>query len=167
MLIDQSYFIGGLNIPNLTGVGMVPAANVGTLNWFIATYEPEYLRLVLGKTLYNALIAGLLVVPIPSKWQTLRAKLIDSTNKISPIASYVFYHIERDKITSTTSMGQASGKAENADMNVNSDKMCQPYNCSIRIGIEIRQWLSENGTTYPEYTTSELDELHTINNFGI
>lgn len=166
-LIDQSFFIGSVKVPNLTGVGIVPAANLENLYWFIATYEAEYLRLVLGETLYNAFIAGLKVVPIADKWQNLKSKMIDSTNKISPIAGYVYYHIERDRITSTSSMGQVKPVAENAESAINTDKMSQAYNGSIRAGRIVRNWISENASTYLEYTETELSELHTLNNYGI
>jgi hypothetical protein len=166
-LIDQSFFIGSIKIPNLTGVGIVPAANLENLYWFMATYEPEYLRIVLGDTLYNAFIAGLKVVPIEDKWQNLRSKLIDSTNKISPIAGYVYYHIERDRLTSTSSLGQVKPASENSEVTINTDKMTQAFNSSVREGTVVRDWLSENTNTYPEYTESELAELRTINNYGI
>lgn len=66
MLIDRSYFIGELNIPNTHTVA------VGTLlDWFIEKYEEKFLTEVLGYELYKAFKAGLLEDPIPQKWTDL------------------------------------------------------------------------------------------------
>lgn len=66
MLIDRTYFIGDLNIPNTdnTSIGEL-------LDWFIEKHEVEFLESVLGYELYKALKAGLLVIPVDQKWTDL------------------------------------------------------------------------------------------------
>ncbi len=63
MLIDRSYFIGGLNIPNSgdTSVGEL-------IDWFIEKHEPEFLDCLLSYELYKALKAGLQVVTPEQRW---------------------------------------------------------------------------------------------------
>lgn len=165
-LIDQTYFIGGLTIPNLGGVGIVPAANVEKLNWFIATYEPQYLCLVLGETLYNAFVAGLKVVPNEARWQDLKSKFVDDQSHISPIAGFVYYHHMRDRLSSTTAQGEVQQAQENAQVVINTDKMSLAYKKSMRTGTIIRSFLKDN-VAYPEYKPEELEELSLVNNFGI
>lgn len=63
MLIDRSYFIGELNIPNTNQ----PAIG-GLLDAFIQKYEPLFLEKVLGYALYQALIAGYSVPSPDQKW---------------------------------------------------------------------------------------------------
>lgn len=66
MIIDHTYFIGKLNLPqagNTEGVTLIES--------FIQVYEPEYLTKVLGIDLYKAFIAGLQEDPIPDKWLNL------------------------------------------------------------------------------------------------
>jgi hypothetical protein len=58
MLIDKSYFVGDLNIPN---TGDLPVSE--RLTWFIQKYEPEFLLKLLGYPLYKVFIAGLAVTP--------------------------------------------------------------------------------------------------------
>lgn len=66
MLIDRSYFIGELNIPNTNQV------SVGeVLDWFIEKYETEFLSKVLGYELYKALKAGLIAPVVDQKWTDL------------------------------------------------------------------------------------------------
>lgn len=158
-LIDQTYFKGGYFLPNLEGVGAVTVASVESLNWYIAKYEPEYLRLVLGETLYNAFIAGLAIVPIPAKWTSLKNKLIDSTNKLSQIAGYVYFFEERDRFTSLAQQGQSKAKSQNAENVINTRPMRTAYNDSIDSGLTLRTWLNDNISTYPEFTISELSAL--------
>jgi hypothetical protein len=58
MLIDKSYFVGDLTIPN---TGDLPVSE--RLTWFIQKYEPEFLLKLLGYPLYKVFIAGLNVTP--------------------------------------------------------------------------------------------------------
>lgn len=66
MLIDRSYFIGEINIPNThkPEIG-------GLLDWFIEKYETEFLSNVLGYDLYTALKAGLQEPTVDQKWPDL------------------------------------------------------------------------------------------------
>lgn len=65
-LIDSTYFIGTINIPNVadTAIGE-------RLTWFINKYEPELLRDVLGYELYKSFIAGLQAVTVDQIWLDL------------------------------------------------------------------------------------------------
>ena len=159
-LIDSTYFKGMLQLPNLTGTGVVTDAAIENLNWYIATYEPKYLRLVLGETLYNAMIAGLAANPIDARWTALKNKLIDSTNKLSCITGYVFYHAERGRFTSSVQGGQAKAKGTNSEIVTNTQPMRTAYDESIISGAELRIWLSDNSATYPEFTVTKLSALN-------
>lgn len=66
MLIDRTYFVGELNIPNTS------QAAIGSLtDLFIEKYEEQFLSDVLGYSLYKALKAGLQVLPVAQKWTDL------------------------------------------------------------------------------------------------
>lgn len=62
-LIDRTYFVGELNIPNTHQAAIGSAVDL-----FIEQYEEKLLTEVLGYTLYKALKAGLQVVPVAQKW---------------------------------------------------------------------------------------------------
>lgn len=66
MLIDRTYFVGELNMPNTsqTAIG-------GLVDLFIEKYEEQFLNDVLGYSLYKALKAGLQDVPVSQKWTDL------------------------------------------------------------------------------------------------
>jgi hypothetical protein len=100
-IIDKTYFVGELNIPD-TGDPAVEER----LNFFIAKYEVEFLRKIFGQALYNAYVAGIAVTPTPDPiWTDLRDGkeyivnsnnykwfgLRNETTKQSPIANYVYY----------------------------------------------------------------------------
>jgi hypothetical protein len=65
-LIDRTYFVGELNIPNTSQVAIGSAVDL-----FIEEYEDRFLSEVLGYTLYKALKAGLQIVPVAQKWTDL------------------------------------------------------------------------------------------------
>lgn len=68
MLIDRSYFIAELNIPNTE----VAESGMGALlDTFINKYEPQFLRYVLGHELYLAFRAGISMMPIPQRFVDL------------------------------------------------------------------------------------------------
>jgi hypothetical protein len=66
MLIDRTYFIGELNIPNTSK----PEIG-GLVDWFIEKYEEKFLTEVLGYELYKAFKAGLQSVTVDQKWTDL------------------------------------------------------------------------------------------------
>lgn len=65
-LIDRTYFVGELNIPNTNQAAIGSAVDL-----FIEQYEDQFLNEVLGYTLSKALKAGLQVVPVAQKWTDL------------------------------------------------------------------------------------------------
>lgn len=65
-LIDRTYFVGELSIPNTSQVAIGSAVDL-----FIEIYEVKLLTEVLGYTLYKALKAGLQIVPLAQKWTDL------------------------------------------------------------------------------------------------
>src|SRR3954471_2443196 len=100
-LIDKTYFVGEINIPDTDN----PAVEE-RLNFFIAKYEEEFLKTVLGYSLWSSYTTGIAVTPTPDViWTNLRdgveylvsektykyRGLYNPTLKLSPIANYVYY----------------------------------------------------------------------------
>lgn len=122
-LIDGTFFIGELTIPHLDTVGVSERLDV-----FIKKYEKIFLTLLLGESTYNDFMAGLEENPIPAKWQTLKDLLVDSTDKESPIANFVYFHWMVDKITQTVGLGESKAKAENSTIVNNDPKRVRAWN---------------------------------------
>lgn len=128
-LIDKTFFIADINLPNLDNTGLDE-----TLNAFIARYQEEVLTDLLGHTIaaevlaaYNASVAqapvplpdninrllnGDVYTPVnglePVKWQGL----INTTAKRSLIAYIVYFYFTRQQATHTGSIGEAKIKGE-------------------------------------------------------
>jgi hypothetical protein len=66
MLIDRTYFVGELNIPNTN-----QAAIGSQVDLFIEQYEDQLLNEVLGYSLYKAFKAGMQEVTVDQKWTDL------------------------------------------------------------------------------------------------
>jgi hypothetical protein len=105
-LIDKTYFVGEINIPDTSNPAVLER-----LNFFIAKYEEEFLKTVLGYSLWKEYTDGIVVTPTPlAKWTELRdgkeytigdksykyPGFRDATLKQSPIANYVYYWWRRD-----------------------------------------------------------------------
>jgi len=125
VLIDSSYFFGELDIPNIR-------ERQNTIDSNIEKYEKEFLICLLGQALFKefqtALDAGPLVeqrwidlkdgadftldffgTQVPLKWNGLV-----NTEKVSPIAYYVYYKIRLEDLTTTMGSAEVVAKHENS-----------------------------------------------------
>jgi hypothetical protein len=124
-LIDDTYFVRDINVP----VGSTEELKA-PLNAAIVRYEPEYLKKLLGYTLwkgvqveidaaeytlYSDLVNGaefsfdFYGKTITTKWEGLV-----NAEKISPIAHYTYYKNRENVESFNTGLGQRRGKGENS-----------------------------------------------------
>jgi hypothetical protein len=162
MLIDQTYFVGNLNIP-----GSESDPVLETLLWFIAKHEPVFLQKVLGYSLYKvykadasdarivAILSGAEYTDYNGNLRML-APLVNTTTKESPIANYVYYWYMRNKATITTGVSEAKGVSENTVSVSPRQKMISAWN-------EMHNWMLDfldfmyvknlaSPQVYPEFT---------------
>jgi hypothetical protein len=166
--IDETYFQKGLTyIPNTIGTGAFQEAVINNVKNYIARFEPVFLKDLLGDDLYDAYIAGISVLPTPAaRWTALRSQLLDSTNKISPIANFVYYHFQKNQQTQTTQSGDKKTNSPGMENSINSDKVCAAWNEMVKKCADIYDWLEENKATYPEWE-GDLYTCDYINIFDI
>lgn len=169
-LIDESFFIGEIVVAQTDQVEVSENLQV-----FIKKYQREFLTLLLGQTVYDQFIAELIKpdADIAQKWKDLYNKLIfvDGLYKGSPIANYVYYFYMRNNVTQTTGIGEGKGKAENATIGINNDKMVRAWNEMSeysKITIEwFRNFYKANyftGYYYQGYFRHECEDLLAIKN---
>lgn len=161
-IIDSSYFVGEISIPNITGTSPIVTVNLANLNRLISIYEKDYLTRLLGSTLYDEFIADLLT---SEAWATaLRDELRDATLKLSPIAYYVYYFWLRESSTYVTSGGQQEAKAENAVSSSPALRMVEAYNRMVRMTEDVLEYMADEAFTkspVTEYTW--LRKINTMN----
>lgn len=150
MLIDATYFIGEINIPNVD-----QPAVLENVNLFINKYEKKFLILLLGQSVYDDFINGLSENPIQNKWIDLRDKIINSEDKESPMANFVYYWYMRNFATTSTGIGETKPNAENASIVSGVDKQVRAWNeMSDWVWVN-REWFSDfyalNGFIYGGY----------------
>ena len=142
-LIDQSYFRGEVNLPNLD-------KRINTFNSFLDQYEKEILIDLLGLELYDLFIAGLAVQPtVDQKWLDLRdgadfdlnyngriIKLhwigLKNLDKKSLIAYYAYHKIRKSETSTTTSVNEVRGKLENSKTVNESRKLINAWNLMLK-----------------------------------
>ena len=163
-LIDTSYFVGDIALPNLDQVENTFQVNMDT-------YEEEALRSLLGYQLYTAFIAGIAEVTPAQKWIDLRdgAEFTFEVNgitvtdkweglinvqKISFISYYVYAKYRDINKSSTTSIDEVQGLPENAT-NVNyTTKVMDAWNKGVDLYGEtpLFSGFSKYSTTYEYFT---------------
>lgn len=142
MFIDSTYFVGEINIPNLTGTN----SNATALAQAIAQYEEEILIDLLGYKLYSLLIADLDENKAPQtqiykdlvngaefthsfagaetllKWKGLK-----NASKQSLLAYYTFFkYVERD-VTHLSGAGVILAKGEKGSRSSSVNKMVNAW----------------------------------------
>lgn len=177
-LIDGTYFKGDIALPYLeaggVGVGRIlTSAGESVLGDFIRKYEAEYLRGVLGRRLYGALLRGLAVPePLPV-WVDLKEALTCSTTgKDSPIAYYVYFFVSNWGQTRTSLKGEKKDKSTFAGEASNSGKAVMAWLHMQERTEDFLHWLREHWGDYRKYSGAMRPGdcvflTHTANEFGI
>jgi hypothetical protein len=185
MLIDRTYFVGELNIPNTS------QAAIGSLtDHFIAKYEEEWLREVLGYTLHKAFRAGWQAPSPAQKWTDLvdgveytsnaktkfwrglvSAVSGESSFDLSPIANYVYYWYIRNNYTQTSTMSEVKATNENAAIANPSLKMVRAWNEMSQWICELVDYLDAKKDDYTEWADQDVwrmrKKFRPINEFNI
>lgn len=180
--ITPLYFTGEINLTNLN-----QAAVLNRLTGFINKYEREFLTIVLGYPLDEQFTAGYAnPATADQKWKDLAEGkvytkvdgkqvryrgLINSTDKESPIANYIYYWERRDAHTKTTTAGEQKNKVENSDNSDPSDKMARAYYEMVKQVYALYDFLEANVTVYmppkTRYDVINCELGRSANAFGI
>lgn len=169
-IIDASYFIREINIPNiLPSTNGKNASMIETLNSFIQKWEPKCLKLVLGYDLYQVvlseesqrvtdLIYGKSYVDSLSNnrnWQGL----VQPDIKESLITNYIYYYFKQSTATQTTGKNTVVPKGEASTEVSPKDKMIAAWNYFSSEVSDLQEFIvNSNATTpyiYPEYTVEQ------------
>ncbi|WP_394749539.1 DUF6712 family protein [Spongiimicrobium salis] len=134
-IINSSYFVSDLYLPQVGEGASSIVNNEGSLNEFITIYEPEILTYALGSKLYSEFIQhiqqnGTISASADQKWNDLLNGIEYEKNGIthfwkgivrpfgtfkkSFIANYVWYKYVYDSITQHTTLGIVKADAENS-----------------------------------------------------
>lgn len=179
-IIDYTYFIGAINIPNTDKQEVQQSLLV-----FINDFEPAALCNLFGYELFKAFNAGLAVTPDPVqrmvdlrdgkeysyggrlyKWKGL--KYVENNKKFSLLANYIYFQYTNNKLTQTSGVGEIVNKVDNANSASSNHKTIQAYNQFVKESQELYHFLNANTSTYPEWqNTYWIEVSKTINSFGI
>lgn len=130
-LINSSFFIRDINLVNLSEPKVLER-----LNYFIAKYETELLRKILGLSLYNALLSESSQritdlsygtgYTIQNGFERYWYGLVHDTN-ISLIANYVYYYYQQANALQTTGTSTKASKSEAGVSSSPRDKMVSAW----------------------------------------
>lgn len=180
MLLDKTYFVGEINIPNTSNQSVLER-----LNFFIAKYEEQLLRALLGDGLYKAYTDGLaandpkyIAIRDGKDYTDSNAKaynwmgLRKESTKQSLIANYVYYWWLRDKVSITTGVGEADVKTDSADKISPAAKMTKAWNEMVEWNRSLMFFLDINKDDYPQWDRAcvihnNYSVLSPINSFNI
>ncbi len=168
MALTAAYFTGELLIPSISGSTYPEVENLASLNAMIAKYEPKFLKLLLGETLYATYAAAIAGNPTSGIWFDLNAQIYQTTPFYqSPVANYVYYQFWKTNRTTTLTTGEQKAKSENSDAVRIDRKMEAAWNEMCELVTTIREYLDEHSTDYEDWMTDEVESFELINQWGI
>lgn len=153
-LIDDTYFVGELNIANTDNPAVIE-----NLNGFINKYQIKYLKMLLGDSLYAEFIAGITPVPIPgtdpqeyapidAKWANLLNAIVQSDIKVCPIANFVYFYFVRDQAVYNAGINVVVAKGENSVTADSKVKTARAWNEMNELSYEVYKFLKVNVCIY-------------------
>lgn len=166
-LIDESYFVRGLILPQL-GQSEV-SENVLS---YITRYERVFLTKALGYEFsklmlaspsaarFASLIGGAeyTIKDVVSKWEGFT-----NTSKVSPIANYVYYQYLADSAENVVGIGTTQNKAENAMVVSPINKMVMAWSDMRSQLKHLYGYLYANQSAYPEFDIKQTDNFEPQN----
>ena len=183
ILIDETYFVGNITLPNLSTLPPVPAASgvalaiqtVGenNLDAYINIYVPKYLILLFGRKLASKLLEELEGSNPDQIWLDIKDQLLITTGsyKASPLANYVYYWVRRNGESKTTQGGEADPTFGFATNTANRRKIVTAWGDMVDMTRDIDAWYCANRDTYKEYACCrgrDICDITTyINEFGL
>lgn len=155
-LIDYTFFHKGskLELPDTTDYSTsvisqtVNRESKIDISRIILEREREFLNLVLGKDITNDFYLGLKETPVLEKWINLKNKLVDSENKISPIANYVYFFAIKKITRKTNTSGISSTKQEISTQTNPIIEQCEAWNEIDEMLREVYLFLVDNYDDY-------------------
>lgn len=154
MYLDGTYFQGNLVLPQYGRMpknavsGTIDALLTGTvgeqsLEWFIARYEEEFLRKLLGSPLYESWTEGLSTAEPLQIWVDLKSHIFRTVGgiKLSPAANYVYFFAMRAAASDTTMTGEKRQAGTYSDNVSPSRKMANAWNDMVDAVQHIREWI--------------------------
>ena len=161
-LIDNSYFILEMNVPNTDNTNPALNGSTNELSKFIEKYESKYLSEVLGYEMYKDFLANIQL----QKYKDLLdgVEFTDSlgrlnkwcgfanSEKLSPIANYVYVKLLSHRVSSLAGIGLVSTNAENSVRVDPSYLMTMVHNEMVELNIVLHNYLITRPTDYRYYT---------------
>lgn len=168
-IINQSFFVGDFNIPNLSS-NVAGAAILERVNTFISKYEPKCLLQIFGYPLYKLfkdesstrmteLLSGAEYTDAQghlAKWQGI----VHDTDQ-SLLAAYIYWYYQESSATQSTGINTQVPKGAAGAMAVSpADKMISAWNFFSE---EVEQmlfflWMKKDLTgnrSYPEFSAHQ------------
>ena len=166
--LTAAYFTGELLIPSVSGSTYAEVENLATLTNMINKYEPKFLELLLGETLYATYAAAIALGPTSGVWFDLKSQIYQTTPFYqSPVANYVYYMFWRSNRTTTAHVGESKAKVENSDLVSIGPKMNNAWNEMVDLVADIREFLDDHSTDYTDWGADAVETFNKVDNWGI
>lgn len=179
-IIDNTYFKGRINIPAISGSGATDTVTGDTVTTtFIPLYETEYLKKALGYNMWKAFTEALAGTPA-TKWTDLRDGVdytvgdvtyrwngFKNSEKVSPIAYYVYCEYMSEMAVKTTAQGAVVDTKQNSTGVSSAQKISIAWAEMNKLNESLYHFLNSNIDTYTEFKINQTECFGSRNVFSI
>lgn len=143
-MIDNRFFnnpickLGTFEVSSGRATAMQDKAS--DIDFSIAKFEPQYLRMVMGSEVYEEYKSDM----DNAKWQPLIDRLVDSVNFISPIANYVYCKHKHTNYVETNGKTDYIAKADNMTVISPTERYKIAWNDMVEMNNILFCWIYEN-----------------------
>ena len=167
-LIDHTYFVDLLWLGDLNTATPQGEARKSKLTAAITRHQPVFLAEVFGKELRDAFLAGIDETTPEARWTALRNELVDSINKLSPLANYVWFKLWQESQVLATQSGDKAVSDGVLTPSPNTAKAFSTWNAMCATLDGFNDWLEYHVADYPEWDGSgRYWYYHRMNEAGI
>ena len=181
ILINSSYFVGELSLPNIQTTNTVSGVKhalqtVGenNLDVFVNKYVIDYLVRLFGRELAQKFVYEIAQTSPDQIWIDIKDQLLYEIGslKMSPLANYVYFMLMSDATTKTTQAGEVEPKHDFAHNASVRHKLVAAWNDMVKMTADILVWYRENLDNYKDYRGKSFRRnsnslTRYINEFGI
>jgi hypothetical protein len=171
-IVNASFFIGDINIPNLGNTAIIER-----LNSFVAKYEEQCFTELFGYAFYklykdNVSSERMMFITDGSEYSGCFGDLqnwegIVVNENTSFLAFYIYYYFQQSSATLTTGVSTAAAHTDGASSVSPAEKMVYAWNEYSEIASSLLNFLwfkkdSANQRLYPEFTAHQLRKSASI-----
>ena len=153
-------------IPVFSPTSADGVGQIAYIDSLIERKQPETLKDVFGTELYDLFIAGLAETTPDTRWTTLKARIVNTSTKVSLLNYFVMVEHLNNNRSLSGEIGEFTVQAANMQRADDKNKSRFLWNIGCDMVNDLYDWM-QTVTDYPEADFTGMKYFEKINSFNI